>query len=261
MNVVFIGDIVGPDAAAYVARRVPELRREHDAALVIANGENVAVTGPAPEAGYGLTIDLVDLLLGNGVDVITGGNHSWDGPQAGQVLEHPRVLRPHNMPEGTSGRGLVTVGAGRETVTMVNLTDPRTVPGALPPYPTWQALKATHQLVGTVIVDLHSNHASGKQGFAYAIDGEAAAVLGTDTHEPTLPLRILPKGTGQVTDVGMTGPTLGYGGVDAAYYVTRSRAGNPGMIRPFELAKGPIELAAVVLRIVSGRTEAITRIG
>ena len=75
MNVLFIGDIVGPRATAYVADRVPELRRTLEVDLVVANAENCAITAPTPWRGFGMTNKLVDLLPGNGVDVLTSGNH------------------------------------------------------------------------------------------------------------------------------------------------------------------------------------------
>jgi calcineurin-like phosphoesterase len=48
MNVLMIGDIVGPDAMAYLAERLPGLRRAHDVDLVVANAENCAVTASTP---------------------------------------------------------------------------------------------------------------------------------------------------------------------------------------------------------------------
>jgi 2',3'-cyclic-nucleotide 2'-phosphodiesterase len=82
LNILFIGDIVGPDATAYVAKRVPELRQLHHVDLVIANGENCAITAATPWQGFGMTTELIECLLDSGVDVITSGNHGWDGPEA-----------------------------------------------------------------------------------------------------------------------------------------------------------------------------------
>jgi calcineurin-like phosphoesterase len=48
MNLWMVGDIVGPDAVAYLVERLPGLRRDHDADLVIANAENRAITAPTP---------------------------------------------------------------------------------------------------------------------------------------------------------------------------------------------------------------------
>jgi calcineurin-like phosphoesterase len=78
VKTLFIGDIVGPEATTYVAGRLSVLREEHAMDLVVANAENCAVTDPDPAKGFGMTKELVELLFGSGVDVVTGGNHSWD---------------------------------------------------------------------------------------------------------------------------------------------------------------------------------------
>jgi calcineurin-like phosphoesterase len=105
MNVLMIGDIVGPEAVAYLVERLPVLRRDYDVDLVIANAENCAITtAPTPWKGFGMRVELVECLLDSGVDVITSGNHGWDGPETEAVHRHPRVLRPHNLPEGLWGR-------------------------------------------------------------------------------------------------------------------------------------------------------------
>jgi calcineurin-like phosphoesterase len=132
------------------------------------------------------------MLLGSGVDVVTSGNHGWDGPDAEAVHRHPRVLRPHNFPEEVMGKGVATLEIGGERMSVLNLGSPTAVmPGALPPYGSWLAA----QLEGTVIVDFHGDSAWEKMEFATAVDGRVAAVLGTHTHEPTVNLHVLPGGT------------------------------------------------------------------
>jgi metallophosphoesterase (TIGR00282 family) len=256
--VLFVGDVVGPAAAAYVAERVPELRRELDVDLVVANAENCAPTG------LGMTVELVELLLGSGVDVITGGNHSWDGDEAEEALAHPRVLRPHNLAEGVPGTGLLSLDVAGETVTVLNLADAgalattRAVAGkVLPSYACWVAAERK----GTVIVDFHGEHVIEKQIFACAVDGEAAAVVGTHTHEPTLPVYVLPGGTGFVTDVGMTGPLGGVQGFAPRMFVEGlKRAGDHFALGIPPPATGPISLGAVLLELEAGRTTRIERL-
>jgi metallophosphoesterase (TIGR00282 family) len=258
MVVLFIGDIVGPAAAAYVAARAPRLRREHGVDLLIANAENSA------PSGMGMAAEQRDLLLAGGVDVITGGNHSWDGEQARAALEHPRVLRPHNLPAGVPGNGLLHLRAAGRDVTVLNLGDTRVLDPleavggrALEPYRCW--LRAERR--GEVIVDFHGEHVLEKQTFAHAVDGEAAAVLGTHTHEPTLPLHILPGGTGLVTDVGMTGPLGGVQGFAPGNFVDGLRRLGDCLAPPLPgPADGPIALGAVLLQIEDGRTRRIERL-
>jgi len=107
MNVLMIGDIVGPDAVTYLAERLPGLRQAYDVDLVVANAENCAVTAPMPWEGFGMTAELVGRLLEGGADVITSGNHGWYGPEASVVHRHPMVLRPHNFPDNVMGKSWV----------------------------------------------------------------------------------------------------------------------------------------------------------
>ncbi len=259
MIVLFVGDIVGPEATAYVAGRLPELRREHGVDLAVANAENCA------PSGMGMTVELVELLFESGADVITGGNHSWDGLEAVEVLEHPRVLRPHNVPEGLPGRGVLSVEVSGETFTVLNLagaaafgaTDDAPIK-ALPVYPAWRHVQPR----GTIIVDFHGDHVIEKQIFAHAVDGEASAVLGTHTHEPTLPLHILPGGTALVTDVGMTGPLGGVQGFAHGNFVAGlKRKGDPFALPLPAPITGPIALGAVLLETEGGKTQRIERLG
>jgi 2',3'-cyclic-nucleotide 2'-phosphodiesterase len=256
--VLFVGDVVGAKATAYVAERVPELREEHGVDLVVTNAENCAPTG------LGMTVELVESLFEGGVDVITGGNHSWDGEEAEEVLAHPRVLRPHNLAEGVPGTGLVSLDVAGETVTVLNLADagalartPAAAGKVLPSYACWAAADRR----GTVLVDFHGEHVIEKQIFAYAVDGEAAAVIGTHTHEPTIPIYVLPRGTGFVTDVGMTGPLGGVQGFDPRLFVDGLReAGDHFALGIPPVARGPISLGAVLLEIRAGRTIRIERL-
>ncbi len=256
LRVLFIGDIVGAAGVAYVADRVPSLRREHAIDLVIANAENVAVSRPVPANGFGMSLDLVQQLLRSGVDVITSGNHAWDHPEADTVLSLPNVLRPLNLPAGPSGRGVAHLTVGGEVVTVINLADALAIPAALPAYPAFMAADRR----GIVIVDLHAESPTFKQGFAYAVDGMAAAVLGTHTHEPTLPIHRLPGGSALVVDVGMTGAFGGVAGIDPAHFIARQRGEDPATLPPFRLADGPLVLGAILLTLDGARTVAAERL-
>lgn len=267
MRILAVGDVVGPEAATWLADRLPSLRAEHRLDWVVVNAENCAVTGPSPMTDFGMTPDLVNLLLDAGVDVITGGNHSWDGPHVDTVLARERVVRPANLDE-TRGRGVVTVGTGARRLTVVNLLSPTAaLPGMAAPrpeplWPAWTALRDTTDLPGAVVVDLHGESAWEKASFATAVDGAVSAVVGTHTHDPTLRGHVLPSGTGYVTELGMTG-RLGFtgGGFDPAHFAARLRGEDLTTLPPYELATGPLSLGAVVIHTDSaGTTSSITRV-
>jgi 2',3'-cyclic-nucleotide 2'-phosphodiesterase len=194
---------------------------------------------------------------------VTAGNHAFDGREVAGVLALPRVLRPLNLADGVLGRGSITIDVGGEPLTMQVLADRE----ALAPSPSvaafgrrpWDAWSAAGR-PGTVIVDYHAQSDMAKQAFAHAVDGPAAAVIGTHTHEPTLPLHLLPCGTALVTDVGMTGPTGGIEGFDAARCVEIVRGTPRRAAPPVRVAGGPIAPGAVLLDITAGRTMEITRV-
>src|ERR1700740_2506359 len=99
MRVLFIGDIVGSPGRQIVRERLADLVTHRQIDLVIANGANSA-------SGFGITPKIADVLLQNGIDVLTGGNHSWDRKEVLEYMPHqPRLLRPGNFPEGTPGGG------------------------------------------------------------------------------------------------------------------------------------------------------------
>jgi len=66
LKLAFIGDIVGKPGRDMIAKYLPKLREEYGLDLVIANYENAS-------HGFGLTKKNCEELLGNGIDVMTGG--------------------------------------------------------------------------------------------------------------------------------------------------------------------------------------------
>lgn len=253
MRILFVGDVVGEPAVAWLAGRLPQLRTEHELDWIVVNAENAAVTGPSPMDGFGMTEATVELLLHAGVDAITGGNHSWDGPHAARLLAHPQIVRPANVDE-TLGQGVLTLKDGTDTFTVVNLLSPSAAlpgmraPTPTPIWPSWQRLLDHEELPGTIIIDVHGESPWEKASFATAIDGQVAAVLGTHTHDPTLRGHILPGGTGYVTEVGMTG-RLGHtgGGFDPAHFAAALRGDDITALPPYKLATGPFALGAVII--------------
>lgn len=267
MTVLAVGDIVGAEAAAWLAQRLPILRDQYEIDWVMVNAENCSVTGSSPIDGFGMTTEVVDMLLTAGVDAITGGNHSWDGPDVDKVLAYPQVVRPINVSEAR-GQGLVTLdGAGR-TLTVINMLSPTAaLPGMRAPqpkplWPSWTELAASTSLPGAIVVDLHGESPWEKASFATALDGRVSAVLGTHTHDASLRGHILPAGTGYIADLGMTG-RLGFtgGGFDPAYFAAQLRGDNPHKLPGYRLATGRMTLGALLLRLdASGHTKAITRV-
>ncbi len=204
MRVLFLGDIVGRPGREAVLREMPRLRDELALDFVVVNGENAA-------HGFGITPGMCDDLFDAGVDVITGGNHSWDKQEILDYIDgEPRLLRPLNFPSGTPGKGTGVYETARgERVLILNvmcrlfmepLDDPfDALERSLPPGAPGE--------VGFdfVLVDMHGEATSEKMGIGHFCDGRASLVVGTHTHVPTADHRILDGGTAYQTDAGMCG--------------------------------------------------------
>ena len=204
MNLLFCGDVVGRSGREAVVRHVPGLRQALALDFVVANGENAA-------HGFGLTEKICQELFRAGVDVITGGNHTWDRAEILPFLDaERRLLRPVNYPEGTPGRGVGEYADARgRKVLVINvmarlfmelLDDPfAALEAALP--------AASPKAAGydAVIVDMHGEATSEKMALGHVADGRASFIVGTHTHVPTADVRVMNGGTAYQSDVGMCG--------------------------------------------------------
>jgi len=203
IRVLFLGDIVGRPGRRAVKQFLPLLIKELRTDLVVANAENAA-------GGFGLNLEVAAELFRFGIDVITMGNHTWKNKEITKVFSrYNSVLRPANYPPGTPGKGFGFFQARNGyQVGVVNLLgqvylDP---PLDCPFRVGEELLEYMKGKTQFLLVDFHAEATSEKTAFAYYVDGRASSVLGTHTHITTADERILPGGTGYITDVGMCGP-------------------------------------------------------
>ena len=202
MKILLMGDIVGRPGRAIVEREVIRLREERAIDLVIANCENAA-------GGAGITPPIAEDLFRAGVDVLTSGNHVWRKREAYDLLKlDPRVIRPANYPDGAPGAGSTVVETlAGEKVGVLNVMGRVFMEPLDCPFRTAERELARLKMVTPVIiVDMHAEATSEKVAMGWFLDGKVSCVFGTHTHIPTADERVLPKGTGFITDVGMTGP-------------------------------------------------------
>jgi metallophosphoesterase (TIGR00282 family) len=166
MRILFIGDIVGSPGREMVAKHLAEIVARERADLVIINGENSA-------AGFGITPKIADELLALGVDVITGGNHSWDRKEIQEYIPNePRLLRPANFPK-SPGRGLY-VGTSRGGVrfAVLNLQGRVFMTQLDCPFRTADAeLAKIPPDMKIIFVDMHAEATSEKQAMGWYLDG------------------------------------------------------------------------------------------
>ncbi len=243
MRILFVGDIVGRSGRSILLGRLPDLARHWKLDFVAVNGENAA-------GGFGITEAIYQEFIDAGVDVITGGNHSWDQKEALVFIERaPRLLRPVNFPMGTPGRGVTLIEARNGArVLIVNamgriFMDPLDDPfAAVDRELTACPLK---QSADAIIVDIHGEATSEKQAMGYFCDGRASLVVGTHTHAPTADHRILPLGTAFVSDVGMSGDYNSVIGMEKEEPLTRFLRKIP--VARFEPATGEATLCALAV--------------
>ncbi|MGH9741098.1 MAG: TIGR00282 family metallophosphoesterase [Candidatus Acidiferrum sp.] len=240
MRVLFIGDIVGSPGRQIVRDRLADIVAQRQIDLVIANGENSA-------SGFGITPRLAEELLALGIDVLTGGNHSWDRKEVLEYMPHePRLLRPANFPAGNVGSGLF-IGAARNALkyAVLNLQGRVFMTPIDDPFRKADSELATlPEDVAFVLVDMHAETTSEKLAIGWYLDGRVTAVVGTHTHVTTADEHILPGGTAFITDVGMTGPHGGVIGMDREGIIRKFLNGLPAR---FEVASGDVQMNCVLI--------------
>ena len=243
MYLLFIGDVVGKPGMRAISSTLPRLRKIHTIDIVVANAENIA-------DGNGVTPLMANHLFSLGIDVLTNGNHAWDKEEALEYIKsEPRLLRPHNYPNSTPGSGwCVTTTADGRKLGILNILGSLFMPPELscPFQSADNALTMIPPDVKHVFVDIHAESASEKIAMGWYLDGRVSAVVGTHTHVPTADERILPKGTGYLTDVGMTGCYESVVGMDTDKSLHRLMHKLPG---DMEVADGEAILYAVLLEL------------
>jgi hypothetical protein len=255
LRILFLGDIVGRPGRRAVKELLISLREEYAPELVIANGENAA-------GGTGITRQTADELFDAGIDILTMGNHVWDQKDVYNFIEEEkRIVRPANYPPGTPGRGYLLAHTQSETkVGIINLSGRVYMPPLGCPFRMLdEILPLLRKETPVIIIDFHAEATSEKMALGWYVDGRASALIGTHTHIQTADERILPQGTGYITDVGMTGPRDSILGVKKEPVIKKFVTMQP--VR-FEVAGGPVQLNAVYLQIDpdNGRTLVIKRI-
>ena len=241
MKLLFLGDVLGSSGRKVIVEHLAGIRDRLDIDFVVANGENAA-------GGFGLTRNTALELFDAGVDVLTGGNHTWDQREIVEFIrEDKRVLRPVNFPEGTPGAGVgIYETAKGDKVGVVNalgrvfmdpLDDPfHAVNMALNKFKLGQDCKA-------VFVDIHAEATSEKMAMGHFSDGRASLVVGSHSHVPTADAQILPGGTAYQTDAGMCGDYNSVIGMDIEEPIRRFTTKIGGRFAP---AKGPGTLCGVL---------------
>ena len=238
-RVLTIGDIVGDPGIRFLQKNLKNVKKGKGIHFCVVNGENAAMTGMTPDQGE----DIFDA----GADVITLGNHTFNRRELHNYLDDVSgVLRPANLAPQLPGRGVGVYDTDFGQVAVVNLIGRFQMNNhADNPFTKIDEILAKVQGM-PVLVDFHAEATSEKLAMGFYLDGRVSACWGTHTHVPTADLRILPKGTGYITDLGMTGPMDSALGVDPNQSIALFKG---ELTSRFVPAKGPNWLCGAIFEI------------
>lgn len=235
LTVLAVGDVVSPAGLSYLNKHLRQVKKLHGVDFCVVNGENASMVG--------LTPDQAQQMFDAGADVVTLGNHTWNRREIVPFLEENRyILRPANFAPQIPGRGWGVFDTKAGPVTVLNLIG-RCDMAFGPDNPFLLVERVLKDATGPLLLDFHAEATSEKLAMAYLLDGRAGIVWGTHTHVPTADCQILPKGTGYVTDLGMTGPKHSVLGVKPEQSIANFRG---DLTSRFEPAPGPCKMEAAL---------------
>ncbi len=254
MKILMIGDVfgrVGRDMLFEYSER-----GFFGADCVIANVENSA-------HGRGVTMHVFDELEKCGIDAYTLGNHIWDSSDILNVFRYnDKIIRPYNLEGDLAGKGSYIINAKNGVkIGLINLLGKVNIPNQ-----TTSPFLAADRAIGEIkdkcdfiAVDFHAEATSEKQAMGYHLDGKVAILVGTHTHIQTADEKILPNGTGYITDLGMTGPCDSVIGMDKHNVMQTFVTGIPKRLEP-AVGKGQFNGAIFEVCEKTGRTISVERI-
>ena len=238
-KVLAVGDVVGNPGMDRIRRSLRYLKRKTGADFTIVNGENASVVGITPRQAE----DIFDA----GADVITMGNHTFGKREIVDYMEdNHRILRPANYAPQAPGRGWGVYETNAGPIAIIDLQG-RVNMDYTPDNPFLQVEKILKTLdTKLIFVELHAEATSEKLAMGYMLDGRISALWGTHTHVPTADTQVLPKGTGYVTDLGMTGPKNSVLGIRPDLSIAKFRG---DLTNRYQWADGPTKMEAVLFTI------------
>lgn len=241
MNILAVGDIVGNSGVNKLKNELQDIKNKYNIDFVIVNGENAA-------EGMGITIKNFKDILSAGADCITMGNHTWGKKEIFQIIDEPQLLRPLNYPEGVCGKGYNIFNCENKKIAVINAMG-RAEINVQTENPFLQVKKVVDKIkneVDMIFLDFHAEATAEKQAMGYFLDGEITAMFGTHTHVQTADEKILEKGTGYITDIGMTGPKNSVLGMDRDAALKRFLTALP---EKYKIAEGETMLNGCIFKL------------
>ena len=242
MKIFAIGDVVGTAALSYLSERLWKFREQNQIDFVVVNGENTAEI-------HGISTVQAKTLLSGGADLITLGNHGFANKDVYNFLcDSSEIIRPANFPPFLPGSGYTVVDACGYRILGINVMGNVFMQQSLAcPFETVERiLKREEGNYDFSILDIHAESTSEKIALARYFDGRINVIFGTHTHVQTADEQILPRGSGYITDLGMSGPVDSVIGADPALVIERMRTQLPG---PMRIAGGAVEVRGAIFEL------------
>lgn len=239
VKILAVGDICGQPGLDFLEKRLKTFQRENNIAFTVVNGENANVVGVTPRQA--------DAIFRAGADVITLGNHTWTRTELQPYLdERRRILRPANFGPQCPGRGIASYKTNFGSVCIINLMGRFTLDAN-----TDNPFVIIDACIGDIedkiiLVDFHAEGTSEKRAMGFMLDGKVSAVWGTHTHVQTSDACVLPRGTGYITDLGMTGAENSVLGIAPEQSIGKFMGDPP---RRYEAAGGAAKLEGCIFEI------------
>lgn len=231
MKVLAVGDIVGKSGLNKLKELLPTIIEKENIDFTIVNAENTS-------GGMGLTDKDFNALQKMKIDVITMGNHTWGKKDIFAFIDNPKILRPANYSKGVPGKGYNIYDCKGKKIAVMNLIG-RTDMSILSENPFTVADELVDKLrnqVDIIIIDFHAEATAEKIAMKNYLNGRVNIIFGTHTHVQTADEEITEKGTGYITDIGMTGPKKSVIGMDVSASIKRFLTSLP---ERYKLAEGP----------------------
>ena len=242
MKVLCIGDVVSRPGREMLYNHLQRIKDENNIALTIINGENLS-------HGRGISRKTYDEMMSVGVDGITLGNHTWNCKDVVNILSYNNnVIRPANFSKNCPGSGsMILKATGGEKVGVINIIGRTYMESVDCPFEAVEReIKKIKNQTDIIFVDFHAEATSEKQAMGWFLDGKVSAVFGTHTHVQTADEVILPKGTGYISDLGMTGAFYSVLGMERQCVIEKFMTGMP---RKFSVADGKARFCGCIFDV------------
>ncbi|WP_419764025.1 MAG: TIGR00282 family metallophosphoesterase [Arcobacter sp.] len=247
MKIAFIGDIVGRPGRKIIEQNLRKLKTKYEIDFIIANGENAS-------HGFGLTVKNANELFKIGVDLFTGGNHTFDKrKEIIGLLESQNVIRPANYPNGVPGEGYKVFEVAGEKLAVINLMGNFSMPTCDNPFNKASQIvkELEEQNIKNIFIDFHAEATSEKRVMAMMFNGKVSGICGSHTHVGTDDLQVV-DGTTYLTDIGLTGCRDNVIGMDSKIPIEKATTGLGGHFTIPNSCKSILQM--IVMDIKEGKT-------